>query len=91
MQRLGGARTLHDTYNRSHARRSHERRTAAIAAKSYWSGNRDLNSDHMIPDHVRYQVTLFPEMVILVGIEPDMMRVKISYPRPLDDRTISIV
>ena len=26
-----------------------------------WSGNRDLNSDHMNPDHVRYQVTLFPD------------------------------
>lgn len=28
-------------------------------------------------------------MVILVGIEPDMTRVKISYPKPLDDRTVS--
>ncbi len=36
---------------------------------------------------------LFPKlqrlMVTLVGIEPNMTRVKISYPEPLDDRAIS--
>ena len=27
-------------------------------------------------------------MAILVGVEPNMTRVKISYPKPLDDRTV---
>jgi hypothetical protein len=30
-------------------------------------------------------------MVTLVGIEPNMTRMKISYPEPLDDRAIVIV
>ena len=29
-------------------------------------------------------------MVTLVGIEPNMTRVKISYPEPLDDRAIGV-
>ena len=30
-------------------------------------------------------------MVTLVGIEPNVTRVKISYPKPLDDRAIVVV